>query len=94
MRLEIRVQPSASVTSVGGSYDGALVVRVVEPPERGRATTAALRAVADALGVPRRSVVLLRGPTSRRKVIEVRSDHEDSLHRRLTELLSSGSPAD
>ena len=48
MRLEIYVRPSASVTIVGGSYDGALVVRVTEPPDAGRATRAALRAVADA----------------------------------------------
>ncbi|MHB1510827.1 MAG: DUF167 domain-containing protein [Acidimicrobiales bacterium] len=71
MRVEIHVRPSASTTVVGGEYDGALVVRVVEPADGGRATDAALRAVAKALALPRRSVTLVRGGTSRRKLIEV-----------------------
>lgn len=71
MRLEIHVRPGASTTIVGGEHDGALVVRVVEPADEGRATKAALKAVAKALGLPRRSVSLVRGGTSRRKWIEV-----------------------
>ena len=71
MRFEIHVRPSASTTIVGGEHDGALVVRVVEPADEGRATKAALKALAKALGLPRRSVVLVRGATSRRKLIEV-----------------------
>lgn len=71
MRVEIYVRPSASETVVGGEYDGALVVRVVEPADAGRATSAALRAVADALAVPRRAVALVRGATARRKLVEI-----------------------
>jgi uncharacterized protein len=67
MRLEIHVRPGASTTIVGGEHDGALVVRVVESADEGRATKAALKAVAKALGLPRRSVTLVRGATSRRK---------------------------
>jgi uncharacterized protein YggU (UPF0235/DUF167 family) len=37
----------------------------------GRATRAALRAVANSLGVAPRRVTLVRGPTSRRKVVEI-----------------------
>jgi uncharacterized protein len=71
MRFEIHVRPSASATNVGGEHDGALVVRVVEPADEGRATEAALKAVAKALGLPRRSVSLVRGATGRRKLIDV-----------------------
>ena len=71
MRLEIYVRPSASVTTVGGSYDGALVVRVTEPADAGRATRAALRAVADAVGVRPSAVSLVRGAAARRKLIEI-----------------------
>ena len=81
MRVEIHVRPSASDTAVGGEHDGALVVRVVDPADGGRATDAALRAVAKALGVPRGSVTLVRGATSRRKLIEIdaRSKTDQSL---------------
>jgi uncharacterized protein YggU (UPF0235/DUF167 family) len=71
MRVEIYVRPGASETIVGGEYDGALVVRVVEPAAAGRATSAALHAVADALAVPRRAITLVHGATSRRKLIEI-----------------------
>ena len=71
MRLEIHVRPSSSTTAVGGEYDGALVVRVAEPADSGGATEAALRAVAKAVAVSHRSVRLVRGAMSRRKLIEI-----------------------
>lgn len=71
MRLEIYVRPGASKSAVGGDFDGLLVVRVVEPADAGRATEAALRSVAAALDLPRRSVQLLRGATTRRKLLEI-----------------------
>jgi uncharacterized protein len=71
VRIEIYVRPSASRAIVGGEYDGALVVRVIEPADAGRATRAALRAVADAVAVPRGAVALVRGATARRKLIEI-----------------------
>ena len=77
MRVEIHVRPGASATAVGGEYDGALVVRVVEPADAGRATEAALRAVARALGLPRSSVKLVRGATSRRKQIELEATEKE-----------------
>ena len=71
MGLEIHLRPGAPTTQVGGVYNDALVVRVAEPAHGGRATDAALRAVAEALGVPRRSVTLVRGASNRRKLIEI-----------------------
>ncbi len=71
MRVTIRVRPGARSTRVGGCYDGALVIRVAVRAEGGRATTAALDALADALGVPKRDVTLVAGATSRTKVVEI-----------------------
>ena len=71
MRITIRVRPGASRPSVGGEHDGALVVRVSAPAVDGRATEAALAAVAIAFGVRRGAVTLVTGRTSRTKVIEV-----------------------
>jgi uncharacterized protein YggU (UPF0235/DUF167 family) len=71
VRFPIRVRPGAGRTVVGGAHDGALVVRVAERAVDGRATEAALAAVAAAFGVRRRQVTLISGPTSRTKVVEV-----------------------
>jgi uncharacterized protein YggU (UPF0235/DUF167 family) len=72
MRVSIRVRPGAGRTRVGGRYgDDILVVAVQQPAVDGRATSAALAAVAKALRVRPRAVVLISGATSRTKLIEV-----------------------
>lgn len=71
MRVVVRVRPGASRTVVGGSHDGALVVRVGARAVDGQATAAALQALSKALGVPRRAVVLVSGATSRTKVVDI-----------------------
>jgi hypothetical protein len=73
--VAVRVKPGAARARVGGRYDGAhgpaLVVAVSARPVEGAATEAALRAVADALGLRRSDVDLLTGATSRDKVFVV-----------------------
>ncbi|MGY2079022.1 DUF167 domain-containing protein [Modestobacter sp. SYSU DS0657] len=71
MRIPIRVRPGAGRTVVGGEHDGALVVRVSARAVDGKATGAALAAVADAFGVRRSAVRLVTGATSRTKVVDV-----------------------
>ena len=57
---------------MGGRYgDDALVVAVQAPAVDGRATQAALKALAKALKCPAREVVLVTGATSRTKLVEV-----------------------
>ncbi len=68
---------------VGGSHGGALVVRVTPRAVDGRATEAALAAVAGAFGVPRSAVRLVTGATSRTKVVEVDGGDDAVLQRLL-----------
>lgn len=71
-RVAVRVRPGASRTAVGGRYGAeALVVAVTPRAVEGAATEAALRALAEALGVRRSAVRLVSGATSRDKVVEV-----------------------
>jgi uncharacterized protein (TIGR00251 family) len=71
VRITIRVRPGSARPGVGGEQGGALVVRVSAPAVDGRATQAALAALADAFGVRRDAVTLVTGKTSRTKVVEV-----------------------
>jgi len=71
MRVTIRVRPGSARPGVGGEQAGALVVRVSAPAVDGRATEAALAAVAAAFGVRRDAVRLVTGRTSRTKVVDV-----------------------
>jgi uncharacterized protein YggU (UPF0235/DUF167 family) len=56
---------------VGGEHDGALVVRVSARAVDGRATEAALAAVAAAFGVRVHAVTLVTGAASRTKIVDV-----------------------
>ena len=71
MRITIWVRPGSARPGVGGEHGGALVVRVGARPVDGRATEAALAAVAQAFGVRRAAVTLITGASSRTKLIEV-----------------------
>lgn len=68
---------------MGGDHDGALVVRVTARAVEGRATEAALAAVAEALGVRRSAVTLVSGATSRTKIVEVEGADQAAVRRLL-----------
>jgi uncharacterized protein YggU (UPF0235/DUF167 family) len=90
VRILVRVKPGASRTRVGGRFDGpsgsALVVAVAARAVEGQATKAVLQAVADAFGVKRSAVTLVRGATSRDKLLEVAGDSAETAAK-LKELL-------
>jgi uncharacterized protein len=71
MRVTIRVRPGSARPGVGGEHDGALVVRVSARAVDGKATEAALTAVANAFGVRRSAVGLVSGASSRVKIVEI-----------------------
>lgn len=93
--LPLRVRPGASRTRVGGAHAGpygtALLVAVTAPAVDGRATRAALDAVADALGLRRAAVSLRAGERSRDKLAEI-ADPPADLPARLAALLRSAPP--
>jgi uncharacterized protein (TIGR00251 family) len=71
MDLDVRVQPRAGRDELAGVRDGRLLVRVSAPPVDGKANAAVCAAIAKAAGVPKGSVVVLRGASSRDKVVRI-----------------------
>lgn len=69
--LDISAVPGAKRTEVVGLHDGALRLRLAAPPVDGKANDEIVAWLAKSLGLPRRDVQLLRGPTSRRKQIQI-----------------------
>jgi uncharacterized protein len=90
VRILLRVRPGASRTAVGGRYDGAagpaLIIAVSARAVEGQATKAVLEAVAAAFDVRRSAVALVRGATSRDKLVEIDGD-ETTLRPILQKLL-------
>jgi uncharacterized protein (TIGR00251 family) len=83
MRLRLRVAPGAARSGIVGRHGDAWKVRVTSAPERGRANADLLRLLADALEVPKRSLALVSGHTSRDKVVELEGLDADEAERRL-----------
>jgi uncharacterized protein YggU (UPF0235/DUF167 family) len=83
----VRAIPGAGRTAVGGERAGALIVRVGESPERGRANRAIERALAEALALPRGALALAAGERSREKCFRVEGIERAELERRLGPLL-------
>jgi uncharacterized protein len=69
--LAIKAIPNAPRSEVVGWLGEALKVKVHAPPVEGRANDRLCEFLAETLGLPRRAVTLLRGDTSRQKLVRI-----------------------
>jgi uncharacterized protein len=80
----LRVQPRSGKNEIAGQRAGLPLVRVTAPPVDGKANEAVRRLVAKRVGVPVSRVAVIRGESSRDKVLEVDGIDDDDLRRALT----------
>mgnify|MGYP000895682857 CR=1 FL=1 len=69
--LNLKVQPRASSTGIGTPVGDQLKVKVTAPPVDAAANEAVIELLAELLKCPRGSIQILRGQTSRNKVVRV-----------------------
>jgi uncharacterized protein (TIGR00251 family) len=84
-RLNVRVQPRASLRDIQREAGGSLRVRVTSPAEGGKANQAVSELLAKALGVPKSAVSIVTGHRGRSKVVEIELD-ESELQERVSAL--------
>ena len=72
VQLTVHVQPGAKRTEVAGTHGDSLKIRLAAPPVDGRANAELLRYLAHAFGVPQRNAMLVRGDSSRQKIVLIR----------------------
>ena len=70
-QISIRLQPRAKREEVVGERGGAIVVRVTAPPVDGKANAALCQLIARLVRVSSTRVAVVRGQTSRDKVVRV-----------------------
>ncbi len=68
--LAIKLQPRAAKNEIGPPHGPELRIKVTAPPVDAAANEALLRLLADTFDCPRGKVELIRGPTSRHKVVK------------------------
>jgi uncharacterized protein (TIGR00251 family) len=81
--LHVKVQPRASKNEVGPVLGPELKIRVTSPPVDAAANDAVLELLADLLDCPRSSLSIVRGQTSRHKVLFVRGVKVETIQARL-----------
>jgi len=80
----VRVHPRAKKNAITGELGDALKVALTAPPVEGKANEACIEFFAKFLKVPRSSVSIAAGQSSRNKVIRVVGLTADELQKRLS----------
>ena len=70
-RITVRVQPNAKRTEMVRFEDGVLHLKIAAPPVKGKANAALLAFLSDIMGVSKSRLSIVKGATSRMKVIVV-----------------------
>ena len=81
--LKVHVIPGARQEEIAGWHGGSLRVKVRARPEKGLANQAVLRLLARCLGVAPANLSIVRGATSRDKLVQIDGLSEEELRARL-----------
>jgi uncharacterized protein len=79
----VRVHPRAKKNAIAGEIGDALKISLTAPPIDGRANEACIAFLAELLNVPRSSITITFGQSSRNKVIRVAGISAEELRKRV-----------
>ena len=82
--LAVKVTPNASRNEIMGFTDGVLRVRIAASPVKGKANKELIDFLSKALGLRKSSVSIVKGQTSRNKVVAIEGISRDEIIRRFS----------
>lgn len=83
-RISLHVYPNAPRNQIVGLHEGVLGVKVAAPPVKGQANREVIAFLSQLLGLSKGSLAILKGHTSRHKLISVSGlSREEALKRLL-----------
>jgi hypothetical protein len=85
----VKVHPRARKNAITGTIGDALKLALTAPPVEGKANQAVIEFFADLFQIPRSSVTIASGETSRNKVIRIAGVSKPAAELRLAENLKS-----
>jgi len=86
--FDVKVQPRAKKNAVTGVIGDAIKLSLTAPPLDGRANQACIEFLANLLDIPRSSINIASGQTSRRKMIRIAGRSVDEIARKLQSVFS------
>jgi uncharacterized protein len=84
IRLDVYIQPRASKSEVAGLHGGIIKIRIAAPAVENAANLALMEFVAETLGIAKRSVRIVSGIASRRKVLEIEGVTDEQIAAKLS----------
>jgi len=86
VKLKVKVIPSSSKDCIVGWLQDALKIKVKAPPEKGKANKAVIKVLEKSLDLSKGSIIISAGSTSCHKIIEIDSDDEALINKKLAAL--------
>lgn len=81
--FSVKVHPRAKKNAIAGEFGDALKLALTAPPVDGAANAACIKFLAEVLDVPRSSVTIAAGETSRQKLIRIQGLTATQVEQRL-----------
>lgn len=87
--LSLLLAPNAKRSAIVGIFDGQLKIAVRAPAQEGKANAALIQFLAKVLAVPKSSIELVKGHTSKRKLVVIGGLPRKTVETKLTVLLQT-----
>ncbi len=84
--IVVQVQPNASQNKVVRFTNGIWYLRIAAPPVKGKANQELNKFLSDILGVNKSNLTIVKGMTSKRKVVAIKGLMQDQVTRQLKKL--------
>ena len=85
----VKVHPRARKNAITGVVGNALKLALTAPPVEGKANQSVIEFFADLFEIPRSSVTIASGETSRNKVVRITGMNRQMVEKRLADMLAS-----
>jgi hypothetical protein len=82
-RLAVKITPNAGRNEITGFKEGTLHIKIAAPPEKGKANKELVDFLSERLGVKKSTILIIKGQTSRNKVITVENLDSEEITKRL-----------
>jgi uncharacterized protein (TIGR00251 family) len=79
--IHLRVQPATSKNIIDGRYGNSVRVKITAAPEQGKANAALVDLLSDKLKIAKSAIEIIRGHSSRNKVVVINGIEEDEVLR-------------